>query len=394
MAINFTWGGLAQSSNPPQTFSDALSIASLSGEISISVTLTGTAPNGLQLTPFVKIYGSTDGVTFTLISGQSLFPSAPNGSSTVVFFPPFAVGSYVALKIQFTPGTDNNGYLSAGVIYNRATLAPITWASSTTSANPPQLDSDVISIAGTQYFAAVVETFGFGMYGIGGYANVQASPDGSTWTTVGTVGTGSTNSVPTTASSGVIPTGSYLYARIDRPLQAFNNGYCFNSFWNSATLAALPPVGAPGLAIAPTLPASLGALFQALGNNYGVDVLCLTDLDPNFSLIQNALPQDVWHLISEQPGSIFWSPNQTFSLRSLLSKGIMPAALSAVEATIISVIQADERVAQCQCLITQSGSESLQIQITVFPEQGSVFNLVAAISKVTITLISVGLVNL
>jgi hypothetical protein len=156
---------------------------------------------------------------------------------------------------------------------------------------------------------------------------------------------------------------------------------------------ASPPSPAGGNTFL-ALPPSLGDLLRTLDNNFGVDVLCFTDLDPNLSLIQNALPQDVWHLISEQPGSIFWSPNQTFSIRSLLSKGITPSTLSAAEATVQAILSADDRIAQVQCTITKSGPDTVSVAISVFPEQGSAFNLVAAISKTTITLISVGLVNL
>lgn len=267
-------------------------------------------------------------------------------------------------------------------------MSNITWASSTTSTNPPQALSDAFSLSGFGSFTAQVNVVDRGPMDF--YVGVYGSTDGINYALIGSEQNVIENA---TLNFGPITVGAYVDVKIhNRYVLGYSSGYFQTSTW---TGIALPPtIGALGLPVGAEIPASLGALFVSLGNNFGIDVLCLTDLDPNFSLVQNALAQDVWHYISEQPGSIFWSANQTFSLRALLSKGILPSQISAVAATIQSVIAADERVAQAQCQITPSGSESLEIQITVFPEQGSAFNLVASINKVTITLISVGLVNL
>lgn len=154
------------------------------------------------------------------------------------------------------------------------------------------------------------------------------------------------------------------------------------------------PVTVPSFAV---IPSTTSSLQQSLGNGYGVDVLCLTDIDPNFSLTQNALAQDLFHLITESPGSIFWSANKTFSIRTLLSQGITSATVSSVQSLLQAVISADERVASCQVQCVQSiiGTvPTISATILVAPVQGSVFNFVVGINKVTITLISVSQANL
>ncbi len=165
------------------------------------------------------------------------------------------------------------------------------------------------------------------------------------------------------------------------------------------------PIGRPGFAfyqpgqIPPPPPASAHVVppfpfpQQALDTTYGVDVLCLTDLDPYLSLTP-ALPQDLFHLVTEGPGSLFWAPNVSFSVVNLLSQGLTPATQSQVQAAMQSVIQSDERVQTCQVIVTFDGKESLQAKISVVPAVGQSFQFVVSIDKVSITLISIGYVNL
>lgn len=151
-----------------------------------------------------------------------------------------------------------------------------------------------------------------------------------------------------------------------------------------------PPPPAPSAAhVVPPFPFPQGAL----DTTYGVDVKCLNDLDPYLSLTA-ALPQDLYHLVTEAPGSLFWAPNSTFSILSLLSQGITPATVGQVQSSLQAIIQADERIANCQVVCTFDGAETVEAKISVVPNVGQAFNLVLGISKVTITLISIGYLNL
>lgn len=163
-----------------------------------------------------------------------------------------------------------------------------------------------------------------------------------------------------------------------------------------AAVAFLPPVTAqpvtpPIVAIPNVLPPNpfWSPSFQT---QYGVDVSCLTDLDPYLSLVP-ALPQDLFHLMTEGPGSLFWAPSTTFSIINLLSTGITTATQSQVQAAIQAVMLNDERVLTCQVIVTFDGEETLSAKVSVVPATGQAFQYVVAITKVQITLISVGYVN-
>lgn len=150
-----------------------------------------------------------------------------------------------------------------------------------------------------------------------------------------------------------------------------------------------PPTPVPGPKMAPTVP----FFPQPLDPTYGIDVLCQDDLDPYLSLT-NALPQDIYHLVTEQAGALFWSSSNTFSVNLLLSQGITPAIQAQVQSTLQGVILADERVFQAQVVVSFDGLETLSVSVGVTPNEGQPFQFVLAINKVSITLISIGFVNL
>lgn len=272
--------------------------------------------------------------------------------------------------------------------------ANITWASSTTSSNPPQTNSDTLSLFGYGNVTAAFTANAIGIdVNLHGTANLQLSPDGSTWTTLGSETFNLPEPDSGNVSIGPVSIGSsYLYARINwAPAASGNHGDFSAGTWTLTTTPLPPPptpvpftVGfAPGTA----------ALLQSLSNAYGVDVLCLTDLDPNLSLTQNSLPQDIWHLITETPGTIFWAPSNTFSLLNLLSKGITQASVSPIQATIQAIVQSDERVSSAQVSVVLVGQQTLNVTIMVVPLQAQSFQLVVGISRVSITLLSAGLVG-
>ena len=155
--------------------------------------------------------------------------------------------------------------------------------------------------------------------------------------------------------------------------------------------------GAPPEPIAPIhfgLPPAFAALIQAQQAQYGGDVSCLTDLDPGLTLVQNALPQDVWHYVTEAQGAIFWAPVQTFSMLNLLSKGTTVATTSQIQSALKSVLLGDERVASCQVtVVLDVDTMTYEITIQVVPHQGQAFQFVAAVSKASVTLLSAGLIS-
>lgn len=265
---------------------------------------------------------------------------------------------------------------------------PITWSGmqSVSGANSVNSDSVATNSLGFSY---VVNVTGTGSGGIVGSLYLLVS-NGSGYSLL----TGSVISVnvPSGSSQQFSFSSSTAFENVELAWVegSSGNGTLSAGTWSIVPIPVNPPTPVPAIAI---LPGALASLQQALSNAYGIDVLCVTDLDPSLSLTQNALPQDVYHLISEQPGAIFWGPVSTFAIMSLLSRGLTKTTQTTVAAILQAVISADERVAQCQVSVVFDGSNTLIASIVVVPQQGQTFKYVVGITQVTITLISFGIVS-
>lgn len=261
---------------------------------------------------------------------------------------------------------------------------PITWSGSPTVSGSASVVSDWVQ---TQLlgFTATVEVEGTGSGGISGNLCILVSNNnGSTYSILSgslqsvLVNNGSSQNFNWSSSVG------FAYVALGWFVGSAPNGELLDGDW-TITPGAVSPV--PPVVV---LPSAFASLQQALSSQFGVDVLCLTDLDPYFSLTQNALIQDVYHLITEQPGSLFWAPSLTTSIFFLLSQGATDASLQQQGARIQSVISRDERVGQCQVSLSFDGVETVKITIAVTPQMGVPFQFVLSVTNVTITLISVG----
>jgi hypothetical protein len=113
-------------------------------------------------------------------------------------------------------------------------MASITWASSTTSSNPPQEFSDVFSLTGTATFAAQLTAHALGGdVNLIGTLNLQASPDGISYVTVASNSVNIPAPLTHTYSFGPVATGLYQYARIDWEVEAgpHNDGFFDTGTW-------------------------------------------------------------------------------------------------------------------------------------------------------------------
>jgi hypothetical protein len=271
------------------------------------------------------------------------------------------------------------------------TPVPITWSGSQTVSGSVSVISDWVS-TNVLGFSAAVSVTGTGSGGIGGSLVILVSNNG-----------GSTYSIlPGSLQSVLVNNGStevfnwsssaaFSSVALGWYVGGSTNGQLSNGDW-----AIVPAASSGGGSVIPpvvVLPSVFASLQQLLSNQFGVDILCLTDLDPNFTLTQNALIQDVYHLITEQPGSLFWAPSSTTSILFILSQGTTPAILQQQGSRIQAVISADERIAQCQVLVSFDGSQTVTISISVTPQLGVPFQFVLSVTGVTITLLSVGLTN-
>lgn len=266
---------------------------------------------------------------------------------------------------------------------------PITWSGATSVTGAVSIVSDWVQTNNTG-FSATVSVEGTGSGGIGGNLCILVSNNGGmTYSVLG----GSLQSVLV---------GNTVTQEFNWSSQAAFSSVALGWFAGSATNGELlegdwsiTPVNTGPSPVPPVvvLPSVFASIQQAMSNAFGVDILCLTDIDPNFSVTQNALIQDIYHLVTEQPGSLFWAPSITTSILFMLSQGTTAAELMTGQARIQAVIAADERVSQCQVFATFDGEETITITISVNPQLGVPFQFVVAVGKVTITLISVGLSN-
>lgn len=159
--------------------------------------------------------------------------------------------------------------------------------------------------------------------------------------------------------------------------------------------APLPvlPVGGPS----PLLFNQLLAIGSSSNPNpYGVDISCVNDLDPYFSLVGGVqvLAQDLYHRITTPPGTVPGAPDFGFDCHSLLSQSITATELSAAQSELTTQLQADERVQQASVRLSfNTATETLTITATVQPlnPQYSTqpFSLVASVTTVGANLLSI-----
>ncbi len=276
-------------------------------------------------------------------------------------------------------------------------MSTITWGSSGTSANPPQVNSDVLSLSGLSTVQAQLTahgTAGGGGMGLNGTVALQGSPDGSTWTTLAstTIHPGIGQSV--TKTLGPVAVGSYNFARINFVFVTYDEGFFDAGTWTTTILILnVAKVSRGTTAALPNRPIAIGTPGNP--NPYGVDIRCRDDLDPYFPLVGGVevLAQDLYHSITCAPGSVPGKAN-TIDARAMISQGVTQSDLQTVQAGFTSTLQDDERVQQA--LVTLSfdeQTEELEILVQVLPlnPQGSAqpFQFVASISAIGSTLLSV-----
>ena len=168
-----------------------------------------------------------------------------------------------------------------------------------------------------------------------------------------------------------------------------------------AFLPSIPPAPVAPLPVAPppTVQSNLFNLPLGIGspgnpNPYGVDILCVNDLDPFFSLVGGiqVLAQDLFHRITSSPGSVPGAPSFGFNTRLLLNQSITKSDLSQIQSSMVAQLQADERVQTATALVEYSNG-TLTVSATVLPlnPQGSSqpFRFVASISTIGAQLVSV-----
>jgi hypothetical protein len=383
-----TWSSSSSVSAAASVLSDAVETGNAeSFEATISVV--GTAPTGVVGS--LSILVSNDGTNFKLLPGTVQSVYVPNGQTL-----PFAWNSatcYRYFKVEWTLGSSGDGTLSGSTTFTSTpSSAPpgITWSSATSVSADTSVSSDGVPATGTENFAAYVVATGTSG-GLSGNIFILVGNDGVHFSILpGSEQAVLLSSGQSSAFVWSFPT-EYLYVALGWAAGSSANGTLSTGTWSFGTASPIPvptPIPAPN-----PLPPITGQLANQVAAAYGVDVLCLTDLDPNMGTTVQAFMQDAYHMVSTDPADIFWAANVSRTILALLSKGINPASISSVESTLQAVIQGDERTLSCQVTIVFDGVETLVATINVVPQNGQQFQLVVGIDKASISLLSSGLVG-
>jgi len=83
-----------------------------------------------------------------------------------------------------------------------------------------------------------------------------------------------------------------------------------------------------------------------MATDYGTDIACGDDLDPNFTLVSGRalVAQDILHRLSTARGSLEWAPDDGLDLTSKLSADIDEDDILALQQDIAAEAQKDERI--------------------------------------------------
>jgi hypothetical protein len=276
--------------------------------------------------------------------------------------------------------------------------ASITWSSATSVTADSNVNSDVLDTDNTMGFSATVLVSGTSSTGISGNLSIQVSNDNTNWVTLA----GSVQTVLVGNGSSMAFAWSfetfYEYARLVWVVGSYAHGTLSDGIWAYTNSPVLPVqahfVKSQSLPMVLNQALPIGTSTQP--NPYGVDINCLNDLDPYFSLVGGiqCLAQDLYHLVTCPTGSLFWAPSLCFDSRGMLGQSVTQSELGIIQSNMTNAIQADQRVQNANVVLQFNYStEALVATISVQPynPQGSSqpFTFVASIAAAGNNLLSI-----
>lgn len=125
------------------------------------------------------------------------------------------------------------------------------------------------------------------------------------------------------------------------------------------------------------------------GSGYGVDLVCVTDLDSRLAETDPAsiasLSQDLFHRITTARGSLQDDPDYGFDVRAKLSVGQTPQQIQALQGQLEGECRKDDRVADIRVSVVISGArlDSWTITLAVLPQDPALtsFSLIVAVTS-------------
>lgn len=127
-----------------------------------------------------------------------------------------------------------------------------------------------------------------------------------------------------------------------------------------------------------------------MATDYGIDVSCITDLDPSFRLVsgQLAVGQAIARRLITERGTLVDAPSYGTDLRKYLGEPKSNAVLSRCGSDAEREAGQDERVASASATASYDGDD-LKVNVELETAEG-VFELVLAVSAVGISLFNAG----
>lgn len=123
--------------------------------------------------------------------------------------------------------------------------------------------------------------------------------------------------------------------------------------------------------------------------DFGTDINFLTGLDPRLGLVSGTanLGQALAHRLTTPRGSLFYDPDYGTDIRAYLNDTITADKLAQVRADVQAELIKDERVLACIAEVSfDFTSRQLAVSVAVQTANGP-FNLVLAVTSVTVELL-------
>jgi hypothetical protein len=125
--------------------------------------------------------------------------------------------------------------------------------------------------------------------------------------------------------------------------------------------------------------------------DFGLDVSCLPDLDPSFTLISGfrVVAEAIARRFITPKGTLLRDPNYGFDVRSILNEKFTPANLFLWRRLMIAQAELDERVLSTDITLTLgTDNRSLRIHAAIVTAQGP-FTMVLDVGHVRVELLQV-----
>lgn len=142
--------------------------------------------------------------------------------------------------------------------------------------------------------------------------------------------------------------------------------------------------------MAQSVPAGFGQPTNRAGTvNYGTDLDGVTDLSPTMAEASglHMLAQALVRRLITPRGTLIDDANYGYDIRDFLGDDLSPADVGRIGSGVDQELIKDERVLSSQTTVTPLSTYVLTISTVVTPSQGPSFQLVAAVSAVTVTLL-------